>query len=199
MSDVNDGDVLRLGAGLIYDGLYDVVNVYHVEVEAPGGETWEVITPFIQTYLDDLYDNIKTQLNDTMGTGSISVANMTQATTLGSIAWSPGWAGAESGEPTASGVCCFTWARTHKPRVQLRKYLGVFGEVNVVAGAWTSTVQDACEALMAEHIEDTFMGGSTRFQGVAYNRLLATFERGYSTDKSAEPAYQRRRKRGRGS
>lgn len=199
MADVDNGDILRLGAGLIYDGLYDVVNVYHIIVTAAAGLTWGGITGFLQDYLDDLYDNIKTPLIDAMGTGSISVANVTQLTTLGSIAWNPGWAGTDNSEATAAGVCCFTWGRTYKPRVQLRKYLGVFGEVDVTTGSWTARVQNACKALMQEHIEDADMGSGVHFQGVAYNRALLTYELGVSVDASAEPAYQRRRKRGRGS
>lgn len=199
MSDVNDGDILRFGAGLVYDGVYDVVNVFHVKATVSAGWAWGAFTAYIQDYLDALYDNIKTPLNDGMGTGAISVANVTELTTLGAIAWSPGWAGAESGEPTAAGVCCFTWGRTYKPRVQIRKYLGVFGEVNVTAGSWTGTVQNACKALMDDHIANMDLGGGVFLQGVAYNRALLTHELAVSSDVSAEPAYQRRRKRGRGS
>lgn len=199
MADVDDGDILRVGAGLIYDGLYDVVNVFNILVETTSGLSWAAITGYVQDWLDGVYDNIKTPLNDGMGTGSISVANATQVTTLGSIAWSPSWAGIESGEPTAAGVCCFGWARTYKPRVQIRKYLGVFGEVNVAAGSWTSTVQTACRNLMTDLITRTLMVPGVNFTGVAYNRLLGTYELASSVDVSAEPAYQRRRKRGRGS
>lgn len=199
MADVNDGDIIRVGAGLVYDGLYDVVNVWHILATMVTGISWATLTTLLQDYLDDIYDNIKTPLNDEIGTGAISVANVTQVTTLGAIPWSPGWAGVESGEPTAAGVCCFTWARTYKPRVQIRKYFGVFGEVNVSTGSWTTAVQNACKAAMDYHIAEQEMNENVDFQGVAYNRLLDTYEVAYSSDVSAEPAYQRRRKRGRGS
>lgn len=199
VADVENGDVLRLGCGLIYDGLYDVVNVWHILCNLDVGIDWASATTFIQTYCDDLYDDLKAPLNDEMGTGSISVANVTQATTLGSIAWSPTWSGAEAGEATAAGVCCFAWARTYKPRVQIRKYYGVFGEVNVTTGSWTGTVQNACVASMTFHIASTQMAPSKFFQGIAYNRTLGTYQAGVSVAVSAEPAYQRRRKRGRGS
>lgn len=199
MADVDSGDVLRLGAGLIYDGLHDIVNVYHILVTAAAGLTWATMTPLIQTYINDLYDHLKVTLHEDIGTGSISVSNPTQLTTLGAIAWSPTWAGQTAGDPTASGVCCFAWGRTYKPRVQLRKYFGVFSEASVAGGFWVAAVQDACEGLMDEHVAEADMGGGTFFQGVAYNRTLQTFEKGVSTDKAAEPAYQRRRKRGRGS
>lgn len=199
MADVNDGDVLRLGAGLIYDGLYDVVNVYHVLVNHATGADWATVTSVIQNYLDDLYDFIKLRLVDAIGVGTISVANVTQGTTLGAIAWSPGWAGGDTGEPTAAGVCCFTWGRTYKPRVQIRKYFGVFGEVNMVDGSWHSNVRVACSDAMDHHIGARLPAAGWTFTGVAYNRILDTYEVAASVDTSGEPGYQRRRKRGRGS
>lgn len=199
MSDVDNGDVLRIGAGLNFQGVYDVVNVYHVMCESPSGITWGGASGYVQDYMDALYDEIKTPLSDTIGTNTISLANVTQGTTIGSIAWSPGWAGAEGGECTAPGVCVFTWGRTYKPRVQIRKYYGVFGEVNVVDGVWTTTVKNACIAAMDYHIARQVLATGIYFTGVAYNRTLETYTDAVSSDASAEPAYQRRRKRGRGS
>lgn len=199
MADVDNGDIIRIGSGLIFDGLYDVVNVWHALTETTVGRTWAQLETAVQTWLEGIYTGLKAPLNDTIGTGSVSVANVTQATTLGSIPWSPTWAGVESGEQTAAGVCCFTWARTYKPRVQIRKYFGVFGEVNVTTGSWTSTVRNACEAALLYAITARSVESFTNFQAVAYNRDLATYQLGVSVDSSAEPAYQRRRKRGRGS
>ena len=199
MADVDNGDVLRVGAGLSYDGVYDVVNVWHILMQLDAGLDWATVSGYIQTYIDNCYDDLKTPLNDAIGTNVLSVSNATQLTTLGAIAWSPTWAGVESGEPTAAGVCCFTWGRTYKPRVQIRKYFGVFGEANVVNGSWHSNVRTAAEAAMTYHITSHAMAAGKTFLGVAYNRTLGTYEAAYSVDSSAEPAYQRRRKRGRGS
>jgi len=199
MADVDPGDVLRVGAGLSFQGVYDVVNVFHILTDMPSGRSWTQVTGFIQDWLEEVYDNLKATLNDTMGTNAVSVANVTQDTTLGAIAWSPTWAGAETGECTAPGVCCFSWGRTYKPRVQLRKYWGVFGDTNVVNGIWTSAVQSACDAAMGDVIAEQLMATDIYFTGVAYNRALATYEKGVSVASAAEPAYQRRRKRGRGS
>lgn len=199
MADVDPGDVIRVGAGLIYDGLYDVVNVWHVLTNSAGGQTWATFVSNIQGWLNSAYSTLKTPLNDEIATGPVSIANVTQATTLGTIEWNPTWSGAESGEATASGVCCFTWGRTYKPRVQIRKYFGVFGEVNVTTGSWTATVQNACIATMEYAMTARVVGPFTNIQAVAYNRTLDTYEIAHSADASAEPAYQRRRKRGRGS
>lgn len=199
MADVDNGDIIRLGAGLSFQGVYDIVNVWHILAETGTGASWAVATTAIQGYLDTLYDEIKAVLSDTVGTNVISVVNVSQVTTLGSIAWSPTWAGTEGGECTPPGVNCFTWARTYKPRVQIRKYLGVFGEANLAAGVWSAAIQTACKAMMTYHVAPHLISGGLTFTGIAYNRTLATHELGVSVDASGEPSYQRRRKRGRGS
>lgn len=199
MSDIDSGDILRLGAGLIYGGIYDVVNVWHILTASAGGQTWGTAVTQIQSWLDECYASLKTPLHEDIGTGAVSVSNVTQSTTLGTILWSPTWAGAGTGEPTASGVCCFAWGRTYKPRVQLRKYFGVFGEAQVVEGSWNAAVQSGCEGAMTYAIAARSKGPFTNFQAVAYNRTLLSHELGFSVASAAEPAYQRRRKRGRGS
>lgn len=199
MADVNDGDIVRIGAGLLYDGIYDVVNVWHVRVDTAGGATWAELSTDIQAWLNSLMADLKDELVDGIGTGAISVSNVTQLTTLGSIPWSPTWAGAQVSDPTAAGVGCFAWARTYKPRVQIRKYFGVFSEAGITGGFWIAAVQDACEAAMDYAIAERALGGDRTFQAVAYNRTLETTEIGRSVAVAAEPAYQRRRKRGAGS
>jgi hypothetical protein len=199
MADVETGDILRLGALLDFEGVYDIVNVWHVKVTEGGGIDWATATLRIQSYLDMLYDEIKASLSEAVGTGAISVANVTQSTTLGSIPWSPTWAGTGAGDYTAPGVCLFAWGRTLTPRVQIRKYFGVFPEGALTDGVFITAPRVAVQALMDIHIEDTFIAAGTNFQGVAYNRTLLTHKTAVSADTSAEPAYQRRRKRGRGS
>lgn len=199
MADVNDGDVLRLGAGLNLDGIHDVVNVWHVLANHATGTAWAAIVASIQSYMNNLYDDIKGELSVNIGTSLITVANVTQVTTLGAIAWSPTWAGTAAGDNTAAGVCCFAWARTYTPRVQIRKYYGVFSEGDIVDGVWTSGLRGNVELSMAYHIAPQAVTGAWTFTGIAYNRALGTYVFGVSVDSSAEAAYQRRRKRGRGS
>ena len=199
MADVNSGDVLRLGCGLSFEGIYDVVNVWNIEVTLADPQSWAGIIPRIQTWANNVYDDMKSTLVDSIGTNVISVANETQSTTLGAIEWNPTWAGLEASQATAPGVCCFGWARTYKPRVQIRKYFGVFSEANMTDGFWITGLRDDVQAAMDYARAAQVIAVGFTFQAVAYNRLLGTFEYGVSADTSAEPSYQRRRQRGRGS
>lgn len=199
MAEIENGDVLRLGAGLVFEGVYDIVNVFHTLVTAGGGISYSTAVADVQEYINQIYDNVKVLLSDTIGVGTISLANVTQDTTFGAIPWSPGWAGSESGEQSPPGVCLFTWARTLRPRTQIRKYWGVFGEVRLASGVWDSTGRNACEAALSDHITAYASTGGLTLLGVAYNYLAARATEALSVASSAEPAYQRRRKRGRGS
>lgn len=199
MADIDSGDILRVGAGLFYDSFHDVVNVWHIYQECGAGQTWAAGVSMIQFWLNAIYSEIDTPLSADIGTGDVSVQNLTQGTTLGTIAWSPTWSGGDAGDATAAGVCCFAWARTYKPRVQIRKYFGVFGEANVSGGVWTPTVRNACNAALLYAITPHTISAFSAVEAVAYDRLLGTYEFAYNVDTAAEPAYQRRRKRGRGS
>lgn len=199
MADVETGDILRLGCGLVYDGLYDVVNVWNVKTVLSAGRTWAQMIPLIQTWCNNVYDDLKATFSDEMGTGSISVANLTQITTLGAIPWSPSWGGTGAGDPTAAGVCLFAWARTYTPRVQIRKYFGVFAESNVTDGSFVVAAQEDAENAMDYAILSSEVATGMFIQAVAYNRTLGTYKTGVSVAVAPEPAYQRRRKRGRGS
>lgn len=199
MADVDTGDILRLGALMSFEGVYDIVNTFHIRVTDGGGIDWAAAVTRIQLYLDELYDEIKASLSDAVGSNVISVANITQLTTLGTIAWSPTWAGTGAGDYTAPGVCLFAWGRTLTPRVQIRKYFGVFPEGSLTDGFFITAPRVAVQALMDIHIVPTLTAGGTLFQGVAYNRTTGTYKEAVSADTSAEPSYQRRRRRGRGS
>lgn len=199
MADVDPGDILRVGAGMTFDTDYDIVNVWHLLADNAAGTTWATCVSAVVAYMEVIYNGLEVQLNDHIDSSSITIANVTQATTIGSVAWGTPWQGDESGEPTAAGVCCFTWGRTYTPRVQIRKYFGVFGEVGMVDAAWSGTVRAACEAAMTYHIAPHLIAGGWTFTGVAYNRTLATYVEAVSVESSPEPSYQRRRRRGRGS
>lgn len=97
------------------------------------------------------------------------------------------------------GICLLGWARTLKPRVQIRKYWGVFDEGGLTGGLWTAATRTACQNAMVDHITSFVGTNGLTVVGVAYNRTLLTTTDALSATTAEEPAYQRRRKRGRGS
>ncbi len=199
MAEVNQFDILRLGAKMLFEGIHEITNVWHVRCLLPVADDISVVDADIQEYLDQLYGNITSTLANDCVVDSISIANVTTAQVFGSIAWGAWGGGSNVGEVTAPGDCLLAWGRTYTPRVQLRKYLGVFTVGDMANGLWNGTVRGQCQTMMAEHIVPFVSAGVSTFQGVAYNRLLDSYTEGTSATTSAEPSYQRRRRRGRGS
>lgn len=199
MADVDTGDVLRLGTVWRFLAAYDIANVWYVRVTAGGGLGWGDAADDMAEYAADIYDEIDTYLTNNMATSYLTLQNVTQDTTYGAFSWAAPITGGASEENTALGVACLTWARTYKPRVQIRKYFGVFTEAMMSDGLWVATCTSACAAAMAIHTASFVGTNGLTVLGVAYNRTLGTTTDATSIATTSEPAYQRRRKRGSGS
>jgi len=199
MADIDNGDILRIGATWSFEGAYEVTNVWHAKVVAGGGITYAAGALDVQDYMADIYVQLEPRLSDEMATDFLTLSNETQNTTFGAIAWQGSIVGDITTPVTAPGVSLFAWARTLKPRVQIRKYFGIFTEVDVDDGKWSATARAAAQAAMDIHIANYTGGPALTLLGVAFNRALGTSTEPVSATTAEEPAYQRRRKRGRGS
>lgn len=199
MADFQEGDVVRLGATMIYDSTEEVANIYYLLITGGGDKTFAQADAGFQDWMDAVMETLDTELSDLMLADRISVANVTQLTVFGNIPWGVFTQGGAAGEQTPSGACCLTFARTHKPRVQIRKYYGVFPVAALVDGEWDGGVTAACGAALDYHIQEHAMTNGMEMRGVAYNREFGTHEFAHSVATRGEPAYQRRRKRGVGS
>lgn len=199
VAEIDNGDILRIGATWQFEGAYEVTNVWHAKVVAGGGITYAAGALDVQDYMADIYVQIEPRLSSSMLTDFLTLSNVTQDTTFGAIAWQGLIQGDVVSQVTAPGVTLFAWARTLKPRVQIRKYFGVFTEDDMVDGVWSGAVRAVADAAMVVHVQDYVGGPALTLRGVAFNRTLLTHVEAISVSTSAEPAYQRRRKRGRGS
>lgn len=199
MAEIDNGDILRIGATWEFEGVFEITNVYHAKVTAGGGVTYAVGALDIQEYLEDISTELIPLLSDEMHTDYLSLSNVTQDTTFGAIAWKNPLQGQAADTAVPPGVCLFAWGRTIKPRVQIRKYFGVHTEVSLIDQGWSSAARADANDAMAIHVLDWALGANLELKGVAYNRTLLTDTEAISVSTAQEPAYQRRRKRGRGS
>lgn len=199
MAQIENGDVLRIATSLLYDGVHEITNVWHVLVTSGGEKTFLEIVDDIKEYVDLLFDDIDTILVTEITADSIGVSNATQTLVFGQIDFGVFAQGGDANEPTAAGACCLAFGRTYKPRVQIKKYFGVFARSSLTAGLWIAAARDAVALSMAAHVTEQVLTDGLTLLGVAYNRDLGTYELVQSTVVRAEPAYQRRRTRGRGS
>lgn len=199
MADFDVGDVVRLGCVMKFDELYDIVNVYHIEIIAGAGWAFAAATASIQAYVDLLYDSLTSFLPTALLPDRIQIKNMTQATIWGAIAWGT-WAGGEAVDQVLPlQVCCLGYGRTSISRVQIRKYFGPFTEGSQEDAFWTAAVRVACNDLMDDHIVNKEVAGSMTVKGCAYRPLPARVTFALTAATSAAPVIQRRRRPGRGS
>lgn len=199
MADIDNGDVLRIGTSWIYDGDYEVTNVWHALCTSGAGKDFADIIDDVQEYVDALYTEMDVFLSTLMLVDRISIANVTQRLIFGSINYGVLAAGGLVGDPVPAGACLLAWARTLKSRVQIRKYYGVCGESVLTGGVWTGPAQTAAFVDLTYHINSNAMTDGLTMTGVAWNRLLETYTLATGVATAGEPAYQRRRRRGRGS
>lgn len=199
MADFDTSDVIRLGCVTQLDGLYEVVNVFHVQITGGGNLPFATASADLQEYCDALYAYIEASQSDFQTDKHISIKNMTQAEVWGNIAFSAYAGGTNVNSMTAPQVACLAFGRTVLSRVQIRKYLGVFTVANFPEGVWDGVVRGACDNLMTYHIAIQTMTNGMQLKGCAYRESDArvTFATGAVT--SAQPVIQRRRRRGRGS
>ena len=199
MADFDTNDVFRVGAVLQFKGAHDIVNTWTAQITTAGGVSYSVMYNNAATYMDNLYAAIAAPLSNQVLPNYLTLENLTQGTVGGSFAWGSFAGGANGGDPTPAQVCCLGYGRTLVPRVQIRKYLGVFTELDVTAGLWTTAVTTPCDTMMGLHISSMTLLGGMQVQGCAYNPALARVTFAQSPAASTAPVIQRRRREGRGS
>lgn len=199
MPDFDVGDVVRLGCVMKFDGLYDIVNVYHAQIQAGAGWAFAAAAVSFQDYIDGLYAHLTTFYPDDLLPDRIQVKNMTQDTIWGAIAWGA-WSGGSSQVDTLPlQVCVLAYGRTSISRVQIRKYFGPFTEDQQEDGFWGASVRVACNNLMDDHIVPQVVTGTMTLQGCAYRALIPRVTFALTAATSMAPVIQRRRRPGRGS
>jgi hypothetical protein len=199
MADFDPGDVIRLGCVQKVATLYDVVNVLHVVHQGLGSHTIAQMTADIQEYTDVLFGKIVSYVTNAQTASSISVKNMTQNKVWGNIAWGSYAGGGNASERTPYQVALLAYGRTTTPRVQIRKYLGVFAEVDCVAGLWAAGIRNACQQFIDYHIVPAALTNGAILQGCAYRPSDGRVTLALSGATSEVPVIQRRRRQGRGS
>lgn len=199
MADFDSLDVFKVGAVMKFKGVHDVVNVWTAQLTTGGGVDYAAMYGYVADYMDILYPNITSVLSNEMDVDYLTLSNLTQDTVGGAFAWGTFAGGTHVGQPVAAQLAVLAYARTRVPRVQIRKYLGVFTEDNLTNGLWVSAVTTPCSDMMADFITAQAIGGGLEATGCAYNAVGPRVTFGQSPHISIAPVVQRRRREGRGS
>lgn len=195
----NQFDILEVAARMEMNGIDDVVNVFQFRLDTPGTINNLGVANDLIKILEDVYTILNVGISLLQLYRDLRITNLTQSTVLGTYAWATLTAGIAADDPTPNGVSGLVNYATGVPRVAPRKYYGVFTEVSVdSSGYWTPGWTSALAAAGAQLLgpQPSILGTYT--YGYLSPKTLA-FQPATSVIATNVPAYQRRRKPGRGA
>lgn len=195
---IQQGDVLEISPRMEFNGVEDVVNTYQFR--------YTDATPITDTQgindLIGLMEAIYTLFLSTMTIiqffRDIRVSNKTQSTVYGVFPWPTLTIGGDASDPVPPGVCVLSNFSTGVARVTPRKFWGVMCEDNIESdGTWHAgivAIAAAASALMMNSAPSTTYNWDYGY----LSSKTASFEVATGATGTDIPAYQRRRKQGRG-
>ena len=198
---VVQNDILECAARMEFDASEDVVNVFQFEYQSVAPLTDQQGVDDVIEFLEAIYTIVRIAMVVLTTFRDIAVTNTTQGLAYGAFPWPTLVAGAELQDPMVPGSAMLSNFATLTPGVQLRKYWGVLSEGHTGADALFTAAALAqlapANALML--IPFVATNGTWQFGHFSSVPLPPAFITPTAAVVSAIPAYQRRRKQGRGS
>lgn len=194
---VEINDVVRVTAVMDHSLEGAVMNVWHAKQYAGTASEAQFATA-AATRLDTMYGYIDNYMPDTLTFEEIRFFNVTQGTPMPTVSWPTLVDGdVDVGHPLPSVMSCLMFTRTSQSRVILRKFFGPFTEENQQDAEWTSGITNAVATGMILWFS-TWTSGLGTGQGGIWSPTDLAFYEATTTVVRSVPAYQRRRRRGRG-
>lgn len=194
------GDVMRISARQKLEGVFDIVNVFHVIVDtlSTGGDA-NVLNDLAE-YVGTTYAQLAGSIPSVVDADVIDFYNVSQDIPYGQHTWGGGYTGgSNSGDFTSVGSAILLLLPTAAKRVQGRFYLGPIAEGHISAGQVNSSSLPNVENFAANLLAlDAYTNGGV-FDYIVLSKAENTPHHPVSHRVVLELAYQRRRRRGRGS
>lgn len=191
-------DIIRVVAQLNMGVGITVQNVYHLQIRSAGGAADSVVLDDMGEYLEGIYTEIVDRIPDDVIFDEYSAQNVTADVDFGTASWPTLTDGNNGGEPYAPGVAGLLRVRTTTPGREGRKFWGPFTEGDATSGLWTTTtLNNLIDAGHAAYDPFNALSG-VDYQPVIYDRNLDVARDPIEIVASNNPAYQRRRRLGRG-
>lgn len=196
---VQTGDVIEAVAGMEFNQAEDVMNVFQFQyLGIPALDEADVLDDIVEI-LETVYTTVVAILAVITVFKDIRATNITQSVILGTTNWPTLVDGSAVGDTTPPGVAGLVNFATDVPRVAPRKYIGVMTESNVAAtGLFAVAATNALSAFGAALLGVLSPTTGTYRYGYLSPKT-GVFESVVSAVVTNVPAYQRRRKQGRGS
>jgi hypothetical protein len=198
MAAVNDGDILRISAHMQLASAGAVDNVFTCRWNGLFSAADADVMIHIGNYMEEIYSEFSSIQVTSLTYETISAYNVTQDRPMPIIAWPSLVAGSSVGDPQPSGVAAFAFLRTGLPRTLARKFFGGLSDGAFVAGDIEPSVAVLFLAGLAVMLVPNLSladNGTLTFGVVDKNGV---FREVVDATIDTVPAYQRRRRRGRG-
>jgi hypothetical protein len=196
--DIQSGDIVRVTAKMAIGGVGAVQNVFYLRKEGIGEVPASLWPDDIGPWLEDIYGEVNSLLTDNLSYDSWGLFNITQDAPGPDNSWPTLIVGGSATDMYATGVAGLGLLRTERPRVVGRKYFGGLVEGGITESLLTPTMTAAIAAAIG-HMLGSFIGGASLdswLPGVV-DKSGAYWSFTEAVVKDI-PAYQRRRKQGRG-
>lgn len=198
----NSGNIIRVACRNRYKEVADVVNVLHFTVEdVPGTLDDDKLLTDVSSLVSEAWGSLSSVINAGLEPYLIDVYNISQDYPIGQTIWSLGlWSGGgASGDPLPEGVAALVIWPTSVKRVQGKSYIGVMSEASLTGGTFTSATVSALEDWADILMSQTVQTNGYSFGFGIWSRVGGTMTQPNGKRISTLPAYQRRRRIGRGS
>lgn len=196
---IEQDDILEVSARMEFNGVEDIVNVYQFQLTTPGPITDQQGVDDVLLIIEAIYTALVALQSTLTLYRDIRVTNKTQLAILGTFLWPSLTAGTAAVIAQAPGVCGLVSLATAVPRVNLRKYYGdMVTSTMELDGTFASFVTTALTTISGTLLTQRVQVNGTWRYGYLSPKSLA-WELPLSAVVTDIPAYQRRRKQGRGS
>lgn len=194
------GDIIRLSCVFTDSVGGQQVNVFHLQINTVGSGGPTGFMEDVQDWVNGLYTQIQGEISNNVTGTRLEFVNITTPAVYGPVMFSPSFTGGASTTPLPTGVTMLVIGRTGVSRVIARKYLPKMAEAAYDGVHWTSGAQ----ADGLDFANGAWSGSGVGSNGWAFTSGVYQASGGafYEVEDVAVepiPAYQRRRKEGRGS
>lgn len=193
------GDILRVNANMLLDGVGDNQNIFHFQWSGVGGIDDDLAMDQVAAEMDNLYLFINAHVSTAITYVNITAQNLSQMVLLPTKAWPTLVDGDSLGQLLPPEVYGQVHFRTTRPKTRASKRLGGFTENdNTLSGSVLSTLADQLQVFGDLLVAGMPSPGARVIYG-AYNRLLDRFTPVNAAVVSTEWRSLKRRRRGAGS
>lgn len=181
-----------------YNASDDVVNVWHIGYSDKPSDQADFYTD-IAEFLSDMYASVTADMSDLVIHNRIELYNQGTNSPEAWIGSSSEFNGTNTNDPVPTGVSALIYCRTSTSRCIGKKYLPPFTEEQTLDGVWNATTIGHLNTMAAKWGEVFVASNGTTLRAGIWRKLANAITYPISNQSSSIPAYQRRRRIGRGS